>query len=205
MTITEEQFGGICQAIAVFLPDWTLDKAGETYDMRYTLTHTTGLQMALFTSKYDKQPRLTVSDWKWPQYTTMERGQTRTNTVFPHSLHGPKESSPRITCSLAKSPEAIARDIKRRFLPEYTRIYQRCLEHAKAYQQHEDISRAQWDIVCAAVNLNPHHNRHYVSTGEDSRSVTLENRNGSLHLEFYASAEQAIRAIAMLTNNAVSE
>jgi hypothetical protein len=200
--ITQEQFSDVCQQIAAYFPHWTLAHSGESYDMRHTLSHANGLQICLSTSKYDKVPRLTVQTWTWPRYTKTERGELRFETIYPNSLYDPKESAPSITISLAKSPELIAKDIKRRFLPEYERIFARCAEKAQSHQAHEDNSRSQWQEVCEALRLDPKHNVHYVSTGKDSRSVSLSNRNGSLHLEFYATKDQTLAVIAaMRTNN----
>jgi len=119
---------------------------------------------------------------------------------MPNSLYDPKESSPNISCSLNRPAESIANDIKRRFLSDYIRIYQRCLERAQAHQAHEDSSRSQWLEICTALRLDADRDRHYVSTGKDAHSITLENRNGSLHLEFYADKEQVLGVIAAMKN-----
>ena len=198
--ITLEQFAAICEQIATQFPDWTLSKSGESYDYRHTLTHASGMQISLSTSKYDKQPRLNVTTWTWPKYTKQDRGQERTETVTPSSLWNPKESGPSITCALNRPAEKLAAEIRRRFLPEYERVWQRCTERASEYQTHENNSASQWTAVCSALNLNPARDHHYVDTGSESRTVSIQNMNGSLRLEFYATQEQVLAVIAAMRN-----
>lgn len=47
---------------------------------------------------------------------------------YPSQLYSPQVSSPSITVNADKSPEQIAKDIARRFLPDYRAVLARCLE-----------------------------------------------------------------------------
>ena len=197
--ITLEDFSAICENIAKYFPGWALEKSGESYDYRHTLTNPDGLQICLSTSRHDREPRLRVSTWTWPKYIRLERGEQRSETVFPNSLYDPKESAPEITCALNRPAEKLAAEIKRRFLPEYIRIWTRAKERADQCQEHENRSIHQWMTVCRELKLDPKHNHHYISVGGD-HNVTIENNNGSLKMEFYANKDQVLRVVAALKN-----
>ena len=122
------QLAEICKQVALYFDGWTLSKQGEAYDHRWQLMRD-GMQISL-SLDWRKKDRLNISTWSWPKYTRMERGEVKAETIYPNSLYDPKETSPEISVAWARGPEAIAKEIKRRFLPEYERIYARCFEKA---------------------------------------------------------------------------
>lgn len=143
---------------------------------------------------WDKPDRLDISTWTWPSYTTrIERDGIRRETIYPNNLYDPKEISPAISVSATKGYDVIAKDIARRFLPEYERIYARCKEKASNYQAHADNSRAQWERVCKWMDKSPTHGIWYSGVGP----LTVANRSGSLHVEGYVSESQ-LRRIAFV-------
>lgn len=142
---------------------------------------------------YGKPDRLNVSTWTWPGYTHMERGEIQTTTVWPHDLYDPKEDGIDITIGANRGADVIAKEIGRRFLPEYHRIWDRCWLKANQYQQHGDKSAAQWREVCRLLNKDPNHNNHYSALGP----LSIRNNNGSLSVEGYLSLPQ-VKAIHTL-------
>lgn len=186
------QLAEICKQVALYFDGWTLSKQGEAYDHRWQLMRD-GMQISL-SLDWRKKDRLNISTWSWPKYTRMERGEVKAETIYPNSLYDPKETSPEISVAWARGPEAIAKEIKRRFLPEYERIYARCFEKAASYQKHEDEARATWESVCAEIACDSRHNRHYVNAGGDL-NLTVENRNGSIHIEGYVKTPDQLKGI----------
>lgn len=142
-------------------------------------------------SSHPRNSRLNVSTWTWPEYSRLERGDVRKETIFPASLYDPKEGQPSISVAASKTPEQIAKDIKRRFLPEYERIYARCKAKADDYQAHEDKSESQWAKVCKLIGCDPKRASKYCKFGENY--LTIENRNGSLHIDGYVDLERLQR------------
>jgi hypothetical protein len=187
----------VCMGIAKHFDGWVLEETGETFDYRWKLRRN-GMEIGL-SLDWSKKDRLNIATWAWPKYTKLDRGEVRSETITPSSLYDPKESRPSISVAWNRGPEVIAKEIKRRFLPEYERIYARCAEKAASYQKHENESRANWQAICSAIKVDPNHNRHYVTTNDkENRSVTIENRNGSAYIETYCNADQLVKIIAAL-------
>lgn len=80
---------------------------------------------------WNKPERFEFRPSHWPSYRNAEQ---RRVTVDPSSIY-PREQRP--TCSVARSrtPEAIARDVGRKVLPEYERLFQVCEDKAAEYQR----------------------------------------------------------------------
>jgi hypothetical protein len=193
--VNKIELAKVCNALAKHFDGWTLEETGETFDYRWKLRRN-GMEIGL-SLDWSKKDRLNIATWAWPKYTKLDRGEVRSETITPSSLYDPKESSPSISVAWNRGPEVIAKEIKRRFLPEYERIYARCAEKAASYQKHENESRQNWENICAAIGKDTRHNRHYVSAGGDL-NVTVENRNGSAHIEMYCNADQLVKIIRIL-------
>src|SRR6266853_481848 len=81
--------------VAKLLNGWEFQVDG---DMRDRCFFVSGQMKFGFNRDYSgKKDRLTISTWKWPEYTGIERGQPRKETIFPNSLYDPRESSPEIS------------------------------------------------------------------------------------------------------------
>jgi len=59
-------------------------------------------------------------------------------------------ASPSINVGAAKSPEAIARDIRRRFLPEYARLYAKAMAIIASRDQYEATVADNYRLLAAA-------------------------------------------------------
>jgi hypothetical protein len=88
------------------------------------IRHADGRCINLNSSWYERQRRLNVSG----DYPRDEGNNGSYSDPKSWGAIAYNESPPSITVSADRSPEAIARDIQRRFLPEYTRIYNLCIE-----------------------------------------------------------------------------
>jgi len=71
----------------------------------------------------------------WPTYTD-ENGSTCTSDNS--NLWNPSEPRPSTTAQQDRDPKAIAKQIASKILPEYLRIYARCLERNEDMQKHSD-------------------------------------------------------------------
>lgn len=177
-----------------YLPDgWTLFTPKEEDTISDRAFFVKGDLKFGISLNWGKPDRLDISTWTWPSYTRMERRDIRREIIYPNSLYEPKETSPAISVSATKGYDVIAKDIARRFLPEYERIYARCKEKADNYQAHEDRSRDQWQDVCHILNKDPKSDSYYSALGP----LTVANRSGSIYVEGYIGMEQ-LRAIAGL-------
>ena len=168
----------LARSIAKLMPEWALRLRDEesAYDCRAFLEKD-GLQIGLTLS----QGRLNVQTWKWPQYTRIERGDNRSETVWPHQSLHPSETQPSITVDPNKSSEQIVKDIKRRFLPEYERIFKLCLEKAKQYQTNEDDKQTLWASVCKVAGKTGEKWAHiYVTTAKGN--IEAEQRSSTVKL-----------------------
>lgn len=73
------------------------------------------------------------------------------------------EKSPSIEVSLSRGANVIAREITRRLLPEYSRIYGRCVERINATLSYEAKTKIAYNSLCASLGLAPE-NRSYDGT-----------------------------------------
>jgi len=71
----------------------------------------------------------------WPTYTD-EHGSKCTSD--PSNLWNPKEWRPTTRAAQDRDPKAIAKQIANKILPEYLRIYARCVERNDDMQKHSD-------------------------------------------------------------------
>jgi hypothetical protein len=192
--VTREHFHALCTDVASAL-GWLFKAEGESYDYTCSLQDK-GMGFSL---AYDKwKHRISVRSWNWPQYTVNEsRGYVKTETVMPSSLYDPREASPSITVSADKTAAQIAKDIQTRFLPEYTRLYARCLARAQSSQEYADTSESGWQAVCKVIGADPKHHHHYSNiAGEYNASI--ENRSGKAHVTLDLTADQLAKVIAAL-------
>ena len=113
--------------VARFLPPgWTVSKQ---HDRAVKLEHESGAAFSIL-SMWNKPGRVRISGW-WP------RG------LDGH--HYVPNDQPEITCAIARGPEAVARDIERRFLSAYLPLYR----ERKAAQEASD-ERDMWANRAAA-------------------------------------------------------
>lgn len=180
--LTPQELSTLCSQVASYFPGWELEdpaiKHGNPPGNNYTLTRD-GLVISL-SVQYPDKSRITVGAWGWPEYYEMERGEMRSRRIAPSDLRNDKVSLSDITVAASRGALVIANEIKRRFLPEYERIFGRCLEVANKWQAASDKARLDWDAICKMIGKDPRHNSHYVSAGGDL-NVHVENRSGVAH------------------------
>jgi hypothetical protein len=193
MANDNEKLKTLAEGIAKLMPEWTLQlPEGEESSWNFQPVLQRGaMEIVLSIS----QGRLNVSTSAWPSYTKFDRGRTSSEKVYPSSLY-PRESSPSISVSAGKTPDQIVKDIKRRFLPEYERIFALCQAKAIAYQEYEDKSRALWVDVMKVANTD---REGYITVKTVAGDIEVENRHGSVQLKMSAdSAELLERLIQAL-------
>lgn len=186
------------QVLAPHLDGWAFDPNADSESWRQEIFFSKGGLRFCITRHRSKTDRIDVETWNWPKYTTLERGDERTTTVTPSNLHNPEESSPSISVAIARGAEVIAREIKRRFIPEYERLYTRCVEQAANYQKYSDESRDSWQRVCTLINEDPKRNSHCVHTATEQYHVTLKQNGNKVRVEMDATAGDVEKLLVAL-------
>lgn len=149
------------------------------------------------------QDKVNIAAWQWPEYryTESDYGKPvqRFQRITPSDLYDPKEASPGISCSIARGAEAIVKDLTRRFLPEYERIFARCQQKADANKAYADKARSNWEETCTVIGASPDRNNHSVKTALGDYNFRVENRNGYTRLEIdHVQPEQLAAIITAL-------
>lgn len=86
----------------------------------------------------------------WPT----QRGTQGSRVFSPNDLYNPNETSPSIKVSLSRGTEVLAKEINRRFLPEFTRIWGRIAENIKATNEFEDSREAAFQRIRQECGLS---------------------------------------------------
>ncbi len=134
-----EQSIALYKGVAANLPGWTVFTPIDPHDPECI----EGCRLVNGPYKIDlriDRGKVEVSGY-WPQ------APNNGPTTSPRDVH---ETGPEISCSLSRGPEAIARDITRRFLPEYVRIFAKCQERIDAHVAYESRKAANWAKLCLA-------------------------------------------------------
>lgn len=176
----------IASAFVTATADWTARPGNpEHWQPETRLTGPNGLGFDIAQSK----DRFKVTARLWPEYTEYhERGDPSKKTVTPYELRDPNEPSPSITVDSFRSHTAIINEIKRRFLPNYERLYKRCKERADTLQAHEDASRDGWSMICQMIGKSATDRRkvQYLPT---QTYVRITQSGADAHLEITATPE----------------
>ncbi|KPL28988.1 MAG: hypothetical protein AMJ72_00055 [Acidithiobacillales bacterium SM1_46] len=143
---------------------------------------------------WNKPDRFEFRALGWPTYADPDG---RTMTVDPSTMWNPKESRPVISCARSRTPEAIARDIERRLLPEYERLYTRAEEIAADRQKSSDGEAELIDLLWKATRDT--HNEHrqadrpYFVREIEGGPLTIEYRSpGSVKIDLSAREMAAV-------------
>ena len=94
----------------------------------------------------------------WPTYSKTEYGNEYRQVVSPRELryeNGRAVESPSINVSSKRGVKAIVKDIQRRFLPEYTRVWGLCKARVEATTAYNSRCDETWDKVCGAMGKTP--------------------------------------------------
>ena len=156
--------------VAACMPGWTYHETEIDGDhwygshFRYEIHNQTGHSFDLRVLSGADRGKVQVTG-NWPKRDTNTPGSAY---VTPSAV---RESSPSIKCSLDRGYQAIARDIERRFLPEYARIYDLIVARIKADAEYSGRKAENWGkIARSGLVVNPHE-RNGTSTGDYTADV----------------------------------
>lgn len=179
----QAKLDALAQGIAAALPGWSV-KPLEEYDRRRWLTHETGAEFG-FAILWNK-PRIEVYGC-YPLAKYRKNGQAR--HYYP--LSG--MDMPNITCAIKRGPEAIAKDIERRFLPRFLELHELALEHVAKREQEQDNKEATMKRLAdvlgvqtgARLNTNVGKNEGYSAwvTIESAGEASVNMKISSLNVE----------------------
>ena len=188
----KDEMNALFLSIAGLMPGWTI-KANENpeSDSHFRNVLVKGdLQIHFARESGGKQDKVNIQTWAWPGYNYVDRGEVRKAMVTPRDLYDPKEESPSISCSISRGAEAIVKDINRRFLSDYERIFARCVEKAKQSGDYAAKIKGDWEAICAVLDVSPLRDSHYPKTTIGEYNFQVTNRNGKAHLELDVNAVQ---------------
>jgi hypothetical protein len=169
---------------------YTVDFPENSYDNQAILTHN------------DITIRIRTGGWK-------SEGKIMISGSYPHDCHnhsygyGLKNSS--IGCSVDKTPEQIAKDIKRRFLPDYLEDLEKVIEINKNTQKQSDAKYLAIKTIADSLGISPkkeEHNNEYtlpiwnVLPGLDRLEVSHDGARIDLKLEL--TLEQTLEVLTIL-------
>lgn len=142
--------GDICRELNKPVPEWSImsyDPA-EYIDRWPDLIHKDGRKIDFSDGKgvqREARKRLNISG-HWPQ--NGDNGPIM-------SLYQVGEKSPSIEVSRDRGAAVIAREIVRRFLPEYTRIWLKCQEKINATNRHLADTEHNFRKLCKVLGIDP--------------------------------------------------
>lgn len=142
-------------------------------------------------------------------YLKLDRGKIHISGSWPQRKQpgGPfvspsdvREESPSINCALGRGYEVIARDITRRFLPEYQRIWAKCQAKIEADERYENTRAANWARIAAMPVVKT--STHRQETGDviigkldHNGSRNLSNGYGDVSMEGENSVKIELRSL----------
>ena len=117
------------QQIAALLDGTARPLGEESSNERYYITLAGGESIFIAGSSRARRGRVSVSGGQWPTYT--DTGG-RVCSQWPHVtwVSDQKLTAPEITCADSKPAEQIAKDIQRRFLPDFLTVWGHCKDAA---------------------------------------------------------------------------
>jgi hypothetical protein len=134
--MTLEEFA---RGIAQHLKGWRLDEMTSSTTARLAADGEQGIYLRSSTYDFD-----------------MEKSRIEVTGRYPHHPrygHGLAREYPKITAAARRGPGAIARDIERRFLPDYLPIYQEALESKRGYEKQDREKERTLDELAGILNV----------------------------------------------------
>lgn len=169
------------EGVAAHLPGWSVRETEDEYlGYRFRLvdsTEASGPQVTIETGR--ERGKWFISGY-WPL------GESGNGYMSPSDV---RETSPSIGVSNTKTFEQIAHDIKRRFLPEYLRVYGLLVAKKAERLAYTDRKRANWERVKASGMVDsprgPFDPKNgYVDSNADPRAdVRLAGKNGETNYD----------------------
>ncbi len=197
-TLTQTKLA-LAAEVAKHLTGWKVESDNGMQDNAVYLTDGVR-QIRIGTGRNPNENRLSVQTWCWPKYMKRHDQYNRQETresISPHMLR-PQQESPSITVSGDKTPEQIAKDILRRFIPEYLRVWDLCQAEAFDRQEYEDRAVSGWAAVCKAIGPKATDLRNSQYVDINGVHLRVENRSGMAHIEGDLTAAQFEKLLAAL-------
>ena len=196
---TRKTYDDLYNGIAACLEGWNVvrDPADDWYNnerIHLADASGSGKKISLSLKTYGaERGKVHVSGW-WPQ-----KDGTHGAFTTPHDVN---EESPSINCSLSKGYPAIAADIRRRFMPEYHRIYAKCSERIQNTLSYENKQAQNWAKISAVSSVEPHRNtdsmRGDIRIGparSDEDRYNYDGGYGSIHMSSADSVQIELRSV----------
>jgi len=137
------------------LPGWVLKPSDDGERWRKYVIEYGGMGLCISIERSGKWDRVNVGSWHWPKYTPYtDRRHTSEIGITPRELAG-SQSLSSISVALDRGAVALADGIRKRFLPEYTRLYNECVEVAAERQAYQDACRDTWAEICGIIEKKP--------------------------------------------------
>ena len=152
-----EDFVALFEAIAAYFPDWTITI--EPYSNAATFTRTDGAAFVLSQNRF------------------MNPQCLRVYGIYPQMYTSTLVREPEIKISHRRTPEAIAKDVTRRFLGQYLHLFEVCL--TVKHHEHKDLERGKQGFTPLAavfadcldrVKLRKHPHKAFLSLPATSTS-----------------------------------
>ena len=180
----------LAQKIADALDSWQVSNSQPTSNIQ--LDGPAGAGLYLRTPYWEKD-RVVVGA-RWP--TADVNGQHETFQPY-FSSYGPNPTKPpRITCAIARGAEAIAKDIERRFLPQYLPLYEQQVERMTATLEDAAYRCHILDRLNATGRLGGH-----INTTVSPPEITFDDgylKSGGSYAKFTISTYQGLKVSAEL-------
>lgn len=160
-----KQLGADLTALAAAVADelragWTLDALRDDSDDNgyRKISHTDGRSFSLYVGLWGKHDgKMTVSG-------NFNYGDRELGITFPYG-----KSQPNISVSMDRGAATIAKEITRRFLPEYDKLFSEISETVRTYTAHRDKKTAIVGRLAAIAGVAPDRiNNHKFSVYHDS-------------------------------------
>lgn len=172
--IDSDNYAVICQTVALLLggdleppnPD-----KEHGYNWHYNITFPDGSGICIAAKVWANKGKLSVSG-EYPR----DRSGRRFCDKYPESIN----------VSETKTPEQIAKDIQRRFMPEYKVAYAGAIEAKQRNDDYHSKVNATKDLLCSiqGVTRSTHdEQRLYISTGNIGGTITYISSDGTCSLE----------------------
>jgi len=143
------------------LPGWVLKPSDDGERWRQYVIECDGMGIYISLDRAGKWDRVNIGSWHWPKYVPYtDRRHTSEVSITPRELAG-SQSLASISVALDRGAAALADGIRKRFLPEYTRLYAECVRVAAERQVYQNACRDVWAEICGVIGKKPDHGYQY--------------------------------------------
>lgn len=157
----------------------------------------------LFRHKQGTRTMINVSG-TWP----IIEGDNYYRHVSDWGVMGEGDTVPNINFSCLRKPKAIANDVQNRFIKDYDRLYELCLEAKKTVLANRDLMSHKISAMKKVINFRDDHGfsvdcpRFYISDYINSQHGTVFCRQSSCDLDLKGiSYDSAIKILAILNDS----